>query len=371
MLKTKLLERKNLILIIFIAFFLISAFFIFYKFFINQKIDLKREANGNINILLLGRGGGRHEGPDLTDTMMVAALNPEKNTVNLISIPRDLWIPDLSSKINSAYSTGQEKGKQGKLLAKTVVEKVTGSQIDYVLVIDFSGFAKLVDHLGGIDVEVKQTLDDFEYPIAGKEDDPCDLTEEAIIDLSAQIATGSAKELEAFPCRYKHIRFDKGVIHMNGEQALEFVRSRHGQNGEGTDFARSQRQQDVINAIKIKTLSLGIILNPIKVLGAFNIVKENIDTDIKINEIDDFINLAKRMQKANITSTVIDFGDDKKERFGLLIHPPVTSEQKFQWVLLPRIGNGDFSEIHEYIACIKEGLACSVEDEGIKKEKVN
>ncbi len=371
MLNKKFLNKKNVIFAAFGVFILAVASLILYKFVFNKKIELKREINGNINILLLGRGGRNHEGPDLTDTMMVAVISPNKNIVNLVSVPRDLWIPDLSAKINSAYSTGQEKERQGKLLAKTIVGKVIGNQIDYVVVIDFSGFVKLIDHLEGVDVEVKKTFDDYEYPITGKEDDPCGHTSEEIIDLSAQISTGSAKELEAFPCRYKHIHFDRGLAHLNGEKALEFARSRHGVNDEGTDFARSQRQQDVINAIRTKVLTLGIILNPIKVLGALNILKENIDTDIKLNEIDDFINLADKMKNAKITSTVIDFGDEKEARPGLLIHPPVSSAQKFQWVLIPRIGNGDFSEIKEYVACIKEGFFCSIEEKGIKKEKVN
>lgn len=368
MLKEFLGKKKVILAIIGLLILFIGAVF-FYKIYFKKEIQLKTEKKtGNINVLVLGKGGGRHEGPDLTDTIMVATINPDKNTVTLISIPRDLWIPDLAAKINTAYSYGQERGDKGKLLAKTAVSQVTGKEIDYVLVVDFDAFVNLVDHLGGIDVNVRRVLDDYKYPIEGAEDDPCDHTEEEIIDLSEQIATGSAKPEDAFPCRYTHIRFDQGIRRMTGEEALKFVRSRHGLNGEGSDFARTLRQQDVINAIRDKSLSLGIILNPFKVLGAFNIIKDNIDTNAEVREIDDFINLANKMQKAKIISIVLDFGDEAKRRYGLLMHPTISNAQKLQWVLIPRIGDGDFAEIHEYIKCVEEGFVCEIKEKGIIKK---
>lgn len=364
----KFQDNKKIILAVLGLFILFIGVTIFYKVYFKRDIELKTEKKtGNINVLVLGKAGGRHEGPDLTDTIMVATINPNKNTVTLISIPRDLWIPDLAAKINTAYSYGQERGDQGKLLAKTAVSQVIGKQIDYVLVVDFDAFVNLVDHLGGVDVNVRKILDDYKYPLTGKEDDPCDHSDSEVIDLSAQIATGSAKTEDAFPCRYKHIHFDQGTQHMDGEQALEFVRSRHGLNGEGSDFARSQRQQDVINAILDKSLSLGVILNPFKVLGAFNIIKDNIDTNADVREIDDFINLANKMQKAKITNVVIDFGDEREGRYGLLMHPPISNAQKLQWVLIPRIGDRDFSEINEYIKCVEEGFVCEIGGNGIIK----
>lgn len=355
-------------MVLLVLFIFSLGVFILYKFYFKPDIQLKTEKKtGNINVLLLGKAGGQHEGPDLTDTIILATINPQKNVVNLISIPRDLWIPDLQAKINTAYAYGQEKDRQGKLLAKTAVSQVTEKQIDYVLVVDFQAFVDLIDHIGGIDVGVKTILDDYKYPIEGREDDPCDHTDEEIIDLSAQIATGSALPEDVFPCRYKHIHFDAGLVHMDGERALEFVRSRHGTNGQGSDFARSMRQQDVINAVRDKTLSLGTLLNPIKVLGAFNIIQNNIDTNAEIRELDDFINLARKIQGAKIISTVIDIGSGEGQRPGLLIHPPVSEAQKLQWVLIPRVGDGNFSEIHEFIKCIEEGFECKIEEDGISK----
>lgn len=365
---SKMLRKNKLIIIIVGIFLLAIVVFFLDKFVINKKIDLKKNQTGNINILLLGIGGGTHEGPNLSDTIIFASINPSKNRANLISIPRDLWIPDLNGKINQAYSLGQKKNKQGILLSRAAVGKVVGQNIDYVIVIDFSAFVKLIDYLGGVDVKVARTLDDYAYPIEGKERDACGHTEAEVASLSAQIATASAQELESFPCRYKHIHFAKGTIHMNGEEALEFSRSRHGINGEGSDFARSARQQEVIAAVKEKTLSLGIILNPIKVFGIFNILRDNINTNIQISEFDDFINLAQKMQGAKISNYVIDFGDQGAGRLGLLSQPLPTADRGFQSILIPRVGDGNFSEIHDYIACIVGDHLCEISDDGIIKD---
>lgn len=340
----------------------------FYGLFFNKNIELKQEKNGNINILLMGIGGGTHDGPNLTDTIIVLSINQERDQVNLISIPRDLWIPDLKSKINQAYDDGQEKNNKGILLSRAVTQKVTGLQIDYVVVLDFSGFVKLVDYLHGIDINVKNTLDDYRYPIEGKEDDACGHDEEEITQF---VATNTAEQdlWDFFSCRYKHLHIDSGMVHMDGITALEYVRSRHGRGSEGTDFARSQRQQLVIHGIREKTFSLGIILNPVKILGIVNILKQNINTDIDVSEYDDFIKLAKKMGNAKLASIIIDTGNGGDNRYGLLMNPPISEEYRLQWVLIPRQGNGDFSEIKEYIACINKGDACAVLKDGIAKEE--
>jgi LCP family protein required for cell wall assembly len=363
-----MLKRNKPLVILISLIFIALVAFILNKFVLNKKIELAQEPGGSINILLLGKGGGTHEGPDLTDTIILANINSQKNKVTMLAVPRDLWIPDIKGKINKAYAIGQENDKQGILLSKAVVSKVTGQDIDYAVVIDFSGFVKIIDYLGGVDVQVDRTLDDYAYPLEGKEEDTCGKTEEEIGDLTAQIATASAKEWDAFPCRYKHLHVEVGKQHMNGQLALEFSRSRHGINGEGTDFARSQRQQKVIAAVRDKVLSVGTILNPIKIIGIFNILRNNIDTNIKLSEFDDFINLANEMQDAEIESYVIDFGDKQAGRYGLLIEPVRSRERGFQAVLTPRIGDGNFSEIHDYFSCITNGHVCEISDEGIIKD---
>ncbi|MBI2421074.1 MAG: LCP family protein [Candidatus Levybacteria bacterium] len=313
----------------------------------NGNIELRKADPQRINILLLGIGGGAHEGPNLSDTIIFSSFNLKDPRVTLVTLPRDMWSSEIQRKINTAYALGESKRKGGGLiLAKSVVSKITGQDIDYGVVIDFSGFVKAVDLMGGLDIDVERTFDDYEYPIAGRENDPCGNKEEEL----AQLATASS-QLDVFPCRYEYLHFDKGTVHMDGETALKFVRSRHAKGEEGTDFARSKRQEKVIKAFMDKSFSLEIIVNPAKVIGLYDTIKDSVDTDIKQNEFDDFIKLAQRFQSAELQSVVIDDGDQDKERGGLLTHPAITSEYNYEWTLIPRSGNGNFSEIQEYIRC--------------------
>lgn len=329
-----------------------------YQILFNQNIELRTSEPQRINILLLGIGGEGHDGPKLTDTIILASVDLKKSEVHLISLPRDMWSFDLDGKINGAYARGEAAKKDGGLtLAKSVVGKITGQNINYVVVIDFSGFVKAVDTLGGIDIDVERSFDDYEYPISGKENDPCDNKEE---DLD-RLATASS-QLDAFPCRYEHLRFEKGINHMDGETALKFVRSRHAKGEEGTDFARSKRQEKVIKAIMQKAFSLNVIANPTKVKSLYDIMGDSIHTDIRTNEFDDFIKLAQRFQDLNIQSIVIDNGDKENNRGGLLTNPAISERFNYEWTLIPRNGSDNYTEIHEFIRCNLNQESCSISE---------
>lgn len=336
--------------------------FLFHLFF-DKGINLKQESPHELNILILGVGGGRHDGPNLTDTILLATIDEEKNKVTLTSVPRDLWVPDLSGnnkKINTAYTYGETKRKGGGLkLTEAVVKKVTGQNVDYGIKIDFSGFVKAIDILGGLDVNVENTFDDYAYPVSGKEDDICGNDVE---DIKEFIATNPAEmEIqEKFSCRYRHLHFDRGQTHMDGETALEFVRSRHALGVEGSDFSRSRRQQKIISSFKDKVFSAQTLVNPITLINLYNTIKSSIDTDIKYEELDDFVKLAQKMSNAKIESVVIDFGDKSNKRDGLLVEAPISEDYNFLSVLIPRVGNGNFSEIAKYVACEIEQGNCRV-----------
>ena len=325
---------------------------------IDKTIDLI-ERNDSFNILLMGKAGGNHDGPDLTDTIIFSRVDIKNKRVDLISLPRDLWIKSEERKINSVFAIGQLDNNNGINAIRSVIEEITSQKVDYVLIVDFTGFEKFIDALGGIEVEVETPFVDNEFPIAGLEDDTCGKPDEEL-----ELLSTASSQLEAFPCRYKTISFNRGAQLMNGQTALEFVRSRHGTNNEGSDFARSKRQQKVIDGVKNKLFSLGVILNPIKVNELYNIVKDHIEMDIPVEKFDDFIKLAQKMQDGKIKSAVIDYGNEGDERYGLVINPSISEEYRFQWVLIPRIGNGDYSEIHEYISCIFAGNDCLVGERG-------
>ena len=329
-----------------------------FELLFKKEISLK-ENNNKINVLFLGIGGGAHDGPNLTDTIILATFDKKENKVTLASIPRDLWVPDLehsNKKINTAYAYGEGKKEGGGLvLAKAVVGKILNQKIDYAIRINFEGFVKAVDLVEGVDVDVERAFEDPEYPIAGKENDPCGHEEE---ELEA-LATVSS-QLEAFPCRYKLVKFGKGMQHMNGETALTFVRSRHASGNEGTDFARSNRQEKVLAAFKNKILSVQTILNPTRITSLYSILQDSIDTDIQQNEFDDFVRLIQKMKDAELKSIIIDTGDENKKRSGLLTTPDSLVDYNLQWVLIPRIGNGNFSEIQDYVSCEQEKNNCTI-----------
>lgn len=326
-----------------------------YEFAFNKGIDLRKTDDQRINILLLGVGGGKHDGPYLTDTIIFVSIDPKLKEVKMITLPRDLWIWDINAKINTAYAKGLRTGK-GLELAKASAGKVLGQEIDYGFRIDFNGFVKAVDMLGGINVNVVASFDDYEYPITGSESDTCGYEGE---EFQKRATEEADKQLEAFPCRYEHLHFDKGQQTMDGETALKYVRSRHAKGDEGTDFARSKRQENVINAVREKVFSAGTLLNPIKLASLYDVFKDSIDTDIKKEEYDDFVKLAQKMKGTSIESSVIDDSDDKAKGTGLLTNPPISYESYGgQYVLVPKKSPADFSDIHSYTKCFVEHVGC-------------
>ena len=372
MVKETKLQKQNIILLVGIILLILIGIFrtqlntlfsIIYGVTVDRAINLTKPEKSSFNIALLGIGGAKHDGPDLSDTIILANVNVKQNKVHMFSLPRDLWFPDAEDKINSVYATAQEK-KNGISAVEDMLYKIMGQKIDYVVVLDFKGFTTLVDYLDGINVDAINTLDDYSYPIEGKEDDKCGKTDTEIHEFTATVSA-ETDMWQFFSCRYKHVHVDKGSNQMSGEAALEFVRSRHGVGVEGSDFARSRRQQLVITAIKEKALSLGVLLNPVKLIGVYNILKDNINTNIDVGKIDDFIKLANKLKEGQVQSYVIDQGDLSVRRYGLVINPPISDEYRSKWVLIPRVGNGNFTEVQQYVSCLIGNNDCTVGKKGI------
>lgn len=317
-----------------------------------------------VNVLLLGTSGDNHDGPNLTDTIMVASYNLDTHNLYLASIPRDLWLPEFKLKANAVYQKGLNQGN-GLNFTQTVIGNIVGLPLHYSLRIDFSGFVKIIDALGGIEVEVAKAFDDYNYPIQGAENDLCGYTEKEIdfspeeakelniesgkrkvfIAPDGKIATDSAQEDQGakyFSCRYEHISFEKGAMHMNGAIALSFVRSRHGTNGESSDFARSKRQEAVIMAIRNKLLSVETLSNPQKISDLIKILGKSIDTNIGAKEAIEFYKLSKQLNK---TKTLVI--DDS-----ILFHPN-PADYGGAYVLVSQ--DDDFSIISSHVRKLVTG----------------
>ena len=247
-----------------------------------------------INIALYGYGGAGHDGSYLSDSIMIISIQPHATgppQVAEISIPRDWDVPMYNAagkkvdqgKINQAYSDGVLDGDggvpagqedAGGAMADAALSHLLGIPIDYFVGLDFTAFDQGVDAVGGIDIDVPVSFVDPQYP-------SCD----------------------ADTCPYETIRFKAGEQHMNGATALEYARSRHGDNGQGTDFARSQRQQQILTAIKRKVLSIGGIGNLPSLLDALG---GNVDTNMTLDDVEAIYNLVKGVNSAAIIHVGLD-----------------------------------------------------------------
>lgn len=283
-----------------------------------------KKADSQTNILVLGIPGGNHEGPNLTDSITIANYNYSKNKLTTIGIPRDIWTDSLEDKINTAYAYGEAKKRgSGLVLAKAEVAKFTGIPIQYAAVIDFNEFEDLIDFLGGVEIDVQEGFTDKKFPIEGKENDEC----------------GGDPEFE---CRYETIIFQKGKTVMNGEKALKFVRSRNAEGNQGNDFARSQRQQAVLSAVKSKVIRQLLRFSVGKNRQLYNLVNDSVERDIT------------NQQAAILAKNLVFKGKLKQESTALSQDlfevPPVYEYGKY--VLVGRDGTG--IEIQNQMKCLLE-----------------
>ncbi len=304
-------------------------------------------------ILLLGYGGASHDGGGLTDSITVASINTKEKEVVLVSIPRDLWIAlpvdydnKQNYKINAAYAIGGnddrypnkkpiyrgEKG--GGELAKYAASIVTGLEVNYFISIDFGGLVDAIDLLGGIQVNVTKPFDDYFYPVKGLENETCGFSGEKIAEFH-ELYSGFQLEKQ-FECRYEHLHFGKGLQNMDGETALKFVRSRHS-NQYGGDFARSERQHEILAAMKNKLISLDAISQTSSV---FNRLVESVNTNLDSEAIEEILIAAGNpldYETAHIYLTEDNVFYSSSSSGG-------------QFILIPREGVNEWSEVHKYIS---------------------
>jgi len=289
--------------------------------------DLKGE-NGRVNFLLLGISDEEKAGAELTDTIIFLSINPQTGNTAMLSLPRDIWLASMRAKLNTAYYYGnQKKPGGGLILAKASVAEILGQPVNYGVVIDFAGFEKLIDLLGGVTVNVAKSFTDDRYPLPGKEDDDC----------------GGDPE---YGCRYESIHFEAGEQEMNGKRALKYVRSRYAEGEEGTDFARSQRQQNLLTAIKNKIFSPQVLINPLKVVQLVKVGQQSLTTDLPQKDFGGVLKLILKMRSGEIKAEILNGGAEGKE--GYLINPqPNPKLYDNHWVLIPR--TGDWEEIQDYL----------------------
>ena len=230
-------------------------------------------AGERVNVLVMGIDRRPSEKcPCRSDVMMIASLDPKTMTAGVVTIPRDLYVPIPNAgegRINTALFLGDlsKTSGGGPALAKQTVEYNLGRRIHYYVLIDFAGFRKIVDTLGGIDIYVPKAIDDPQYPD------------------------------ENFG--YKPIHIPAGQQHMDGERALEYARTRHSEN----DFERSRRQVQILLAIRDKALRLDLLP---KLPSLIQTMWNTVETDMSPQEILTLANAASKVKTENIKMATID-----------------------------------------------------------------
>jgi LCP family protein required for cell wall assembly len=232
-----------------------------------------------INILVMGLDRRPVEGdaPTRTDTMFVLTIDTRANKAGILGIPRDLWVEIpaqagsgfYEDRINTAYVAGETLGYSGggPALAKTVVERNLGIAIDHYVIIDFEGFIKVIDDLGGVDIYVEEEINDPFY---------------------------SRTEL---PGDYYPLFFPVGLQHMDGETALDYSRTRFG----SSDLDRIHRQQQVIFAAIDKGFERGLV-DVNRLVDLWGRYKDAIVTDINDLQAPGFATLAVQIEPSEIVA---------------------------------------------------------------------
>ncbi|GHA33221.1 transcriptional regulator [Streptomyces tauricus] len=229
--------------------------------------------NGSQDILVLGSdtrsgsnkelGGGTDDGSARSDTAMVVHVYEGHKKASVVSIPRDTLVPrpactdsegaehDAASlaMFNSAYSTG------GAACAVKTVESMTGIRMDHYVEVDFSGFQKLIDELGGVEVTTTKDISDKE----------------------------------------SHLDLEAGTHRLTGKQALGLVRTRHGV-GDGSDLGRIQLQQAFIKALVEQVKDVGVLTSPKKLYDLADTATKTVTTDSDLASVKDLASFANGLK---------------------------------------------------------------------------
>jgi len=251
-------------------------------------------ADKRITVLLLGVDQRPDDpNPPRTDNMIVLTLNLSSGQAGMISLPRDLFVPipgfDQSGKINTAYVVGESNDYPGGggALAKKTVSDFLGYPIDYYAKVNFDGFVRAIDLIGGVDVDVAATIHDEQYPT---------------IDYGVTT-----------------FHIDAGRQHLDGDTALKYVRTRHADS----DFERARRQQQVLLAAKDKVMK-NKLATTFQLLDFIDVLSSSIEHDVPTADLLDLAGLALKVQVDDIDQLVLD------SQYG-----QVDADSAYGWILLP------------------------------------
>lgn len=264
-----------------------------------------KDRYGYTNILLLGEGDASHDGKDLTDTVMIASIDPNTESVTMLSLPRDLYFLGTDKmgkgKLNTFYrdyksylrGKGMKEAEASQEAMKELeaeIGRTFGIDVHHAVKVDFIGFVQAVDAIGGVDVDVPYDIDDEEYP-----------------DLNYG---------------FQPFILKAGLRHMDGETALKYARSRH----TTSDFGRSARQQQLLSLLADKAKSEGLLRSPGEIASLYRIVAEHTETTMNLREILGLAAVAEKIDRSKIVSLQLSDRNALYDSFiepgGFLYTPP-------------------------------------------------
>jgi LCP family protein required for cell wall assembly len=274
------------------------------------NVTPKPWTGGRLNVLLIGADQRPKEGTFNTDTLIVASIDPKTKQVALFSLPRDtVDVPlppgpaqavfgTVPCKINSLWTTATgrpdlfpgTKGQRGYQALKDTLGYLYGIDISYYVEVNFDGFKKVVDSVGGVTINVQFPVLDDAFP------------------------SDAGRGVLA------RVYIPAGIQHMTGTQALVYARSRHG----SIDFDRSQRQQRVLVSLKDQT-NVNALLP--KLPDLVQALKTAIHSDMPVDQLPSLLRLADGVDTANIRSYVFSpplYGREILNRCGDSIEPYVS-----------------------------------------------
>ncbi len=274
---------------------------------------LKTDDNNMTRILLIGHGGGTHDGPNLADSVMVANINYDKDAITFLSLPRDFHIksPELNryERLNKMYEIAMiysDKDVEKSIeIFKKSVENVIGKDIHYVAKVDFNGFVQVIDFFGGIDIELTEPFYDNAYPKDNMDG-------------------------------YTIFSLPAGKNHLDGTTALKFARSRHSTS----DFDRSQRQHIILSKLRDKAINGEKSLGLSELKDLYNIFKDNFYTDLSPVEL---FKIYGKVKDYKMLSKIIH--DNPLSEGGFLYTPP---REEFDGAFVLLANNGSPSLAYNY-----------------------
>ena len=279
--------------------------------------NVQEDENGHTNILLLGIGGEGHDGSNLTDTIMIASIDNSNKSIAMLSTPRDLYVNNLevgwSSRLNGVYQFILDKNEDKDEAMRVLIEQmqdIYDIKIQYFAKVDFKGFVDVVDALGGVEVSPTESIIDQFYPAP---------------DGSSRI--------------YDPLYIKAGTQTLDGTTALKYARSRE----TSSDFERAKRQQEILVAMKDKALSIGFLLNPLKIKNLYSAISSNFETNMTTAEMIYLAKISEQFDRSSILQQVIS---DEAYKTAGFVYGPDRSLYGGAAVLIPTYG--DFTEFKEF-----------------------